>query len=216
MLRAVVLDMGETLIDETRSWEGWADWLGIPRLTFLGTLGAVAARGEPHRRVFELLAPGFDLEAERAARRATGHVDRFEPADLYPDAAPAIAALRRAGFWVGVAGNQPEWAEDAFAALGVEVDGLASSARWGVAKPSPEFFARVVELAGVGAEHIAYVGDRIDNDVAPARAAGMCAVFLKRGPWGHAHALWPEVACADLAIDTLEGLAARLRDWKRA
>ena len=39
--RWVCLDVGETLIDETRVWSTWADELGIPRLTFLAALGDV-------------------------------------------------------------------------------------------------------------------------------------------------------------------------------
>jgi FMN phosphatase YigB (HAD superfamily) len=54
-----------------------------------------------------------------------------------------------------------------------------------VSKPSPEFFARIVQLSGVPAEKIAYVGDRVDNDVEPAIAAGMVGVHIRRGPWGH-------------------------------
>ena len=51
-------------------------------------------------------------------------------------------------------------------------------------KPAPELFERVVDLAGVPAAKIAYVGDRVDNDVAPAIAAGMTGVHIRRGPWG--------------------------------
>jgi FMN phosphatase YigB (HAD superfamily) len=29
------------------------------------------------------------------------------------------------------------------------------------------------------------VGDRVDNDVAPAIAAGMTGVHIRRGPWGY-------------------------------
>ena len=43
--RWVCLDVGETLIDETRVWSIWADVLGIPRLTFMAAFGAVVARG---------------------------------------------------------------------------------------------------------------------------------------------------------------------------
>ncbi|HET7082723.1 MAG TPA: haloacid dehalogenase, partial [Candidatus Limnocylindria bacterium] len=41
--RWVILDVGETIIDETRVWSIWADMLGIPRLTFLAGFGAVLA-----------------------------------------------------------------------------------------------------------------------------------------------------------------------------
>ncbi|MGH9098837.1 MAG: HAD hydrolase-like protein, partial [Acidimicrobiales bacterium] len=43
-------------------------------------------------------------------------------------------------------------------------------------------------------EQVAYVGDRLDNDVLPAKAAGMFAVFIRRGPWGHLHARRAEAA----------------------
>ena len=39
MVRAVVFDVGENLIDETRIWTRWAERLGVPALTFLGVLG---------------------------------------------------------------------------------------------------------------------------------------------------------------------------------
>jgi FMN phosphatase YigB (HAD superfamily) len=70
-------------------------------------------------------------------------------------------------------------------ACGVEVDVLASSEGWGVEKPSPGFFARISAESGLPPERIAYVGDRVDNDVEPALAAGMVAVHIRRGPWGH-------------------------------
>jgi len=133
--------------------------------------------------------------------------------DLYPDAVPCLRARKQRGLWIGLAGNQPEWAEACLGALGLGVDAIASSARWGVEKPSPEFFARVVDEAGVEPSRIAYVGDRLDNDVLPAADAGMVAVFLQRGPWGHAHARRPEVARAHLHLHGLDELPEALDTW---
>jgi hypothetical protein len=53
--RWVCLDVGETLIDETRVWSIWADLLGIPRLTFMAAFGAVVARDGEHSQVFPLV-----------------------------------------------------------------------------------------------------------------------------------------------------------------
>ena len=44
-VRAVWFDVGETLIDESREYGSWADWLGVPRHTFSSVFGAVIARG---------------------------------------------------------------------------------------------------------------------------------------------------------------------------
>ena len=209
-IQAVVFDVGETLIDETRHWGEWADWLGVPRLTFFAALGALIERGEHHRRVFQLVRPGLDLEAEQRRRAAAGWTYHMEPADLYPDALPCLAELAAAGFRVGISGNQPEAAEAALAAVGVKADFIAASARWGVEKPDPRFFARVAEAAGAPPAAIAYVGDRLDNDILPAKVAGMAAVFIRRGPWGVIHDADPEVERADLRLESLEGLAGRL------
>jgi hypothetical protein len=49
-LTAVFFDVGETLVDETEVMGGWADWLGIPRLTFFAAIGAVLARSSDGSR----------------------------------------------------------------------------------------------------------------------------------------------------------------------
>ncbi len=209
-IQAVVFDVGETLVDETRHWGEWADWLGVPHLTFFAALGAVIERGWHHRRVFELVRPGIEVEAEHRRRAAAGWTYHIEPGDLYPDALPCLSELAAAGLRVGVIGNQPEAAEAALAAVGVKADFIASSASWGVEKPDPRFFARVAEAAGAPPAAIAYVGDRLDNDILPAKAAGLAAVFIRRGPWGVIHAEDPEAAQADLRLESLAGLAGRL------
>jgi HAD superfamily hydrolase (TIGR01549 family) len=175
-VKAVVFDVGETLLDETGLWERAADTAGVPRFTLMGILGGLAARGERHSRVWELLG------VERPA-------STFDPEDFYPDALPCLAGLRARGLIVGAVGNTPEDAENL---LRRHVDLIGSSARWGCEKPAPEFFERIVREAGCVPAEIAYVGDRVDNDVVPALGAGMVAVHLRRGPWGFLHEPPPE------------------------
>ena len=213
MVGAVFLDVGETILDETRHWAAWADWLGVSTFTLFGVLGSCIEQDLHHREVFQRIRPGMDLERARREFRAAGTRDGVaDPyADLYADAAPCLESLRAAGLRVGLAGNQPESIEPALAGMGLAVDVIASSARWGVEKPSPGFFARLIEAAGMPAERIAYVGDRLDNDVLPALEAGLVAVFIRRGPWGFVHATRPEVSRADLRIDSLDELLPGLR-----
>jgi FMN phosphatase YigB (HAD superfamily) len=205
-IRLVVFDVGETLVDESRMWGEWADWLGVTRLTFFAALGAVIAAKQHHRRVFELVRPGIDLVRERECRRLLGGFTRIERRDLYPDAVPTLKRLRAAGLLIGLAGNQPMAAEAEIRGLGLAVDFIASSARWEVEKPDPAFFHRIVVESGIAANQIAYVGDRLDNDVLPAVAMGMTGIFIRRGPWGVIHSTWPEVACADLRLESLDEL----------
>jgi FMN phosphatase YigB (HAD superfamily) len=207
----VVLDVGETIVDETRMWHEWADILGVPRFTLAAALGAVIARAEHHTRVFELVAPGIDRQAARQARPGTPIPMRVEPGDLYPDVIDAIDGLRRAGFRVGVAGNQPTATEAALRSIGLDLDLVASSEGWGATKPEPAFFERLVEVAGVPAPEVAYVGDRLDNDVWPSLAAGLLPVFLRRGPWGRIQETMGPVPAEAIVIDGLAELVDRLR-----
>jgi HAD superfamily hydrolase (TIGR01509 family) len=168
-VKAVVFDVGETLIDETGLWERAADAAGVPRFTLMGVLGGLAARGEHHDRVWEIL--GVEHPAST-----------WEPSGWYPDALSCLERLRSRGLHVGAVGNTPAETE---AQLRPYVDFVGSSARWGLAKPAPAFFARIVSETGLDAGEIVYVGDRVDNDVEPALAAGMVAVHIRRGPWGY-------------------------------
>ena len=206
-----MFDVGETLVSENRAWIEWAEWLGVPPLTFLGVLGGAIARGEDHRAPFRLLRPDADLRAERRRRVEAGHPALFIRSDLYPDAVPALRSLREAGFQIGVAGNQPAAAERLFDDLGVELDLVASSEGLGVEKPDPAFFAAIATRLDLPPGTIAYVGDRIDNDVRPAAAAGMRAVFLRRGPWAWLQAGRDEVPEADAAIDDLTTIVEVVR-----
>lgn len=190
-LKAVVFDIGETLVDETRMWERAADAAGVPRFTLMGVLGGLAARGESHDEAWTLLG----------VRQPDSS---WEPDDLYPDAAPCMQRLRGLGLVVGAVGNTPAKTE---ALLRDHVDVLGSSGRWGVAKPAPEFFARVVSAIGFEPEEVVYVGDRVDNDVRPARAAGMIAVHVRRGPWGYLQAGRED---ANVRIESLDELPEAL------
>ncbi|MEV5574913.1 HAD family hydrolase [Spirillospora sp. NPDC052269] len=210
---AVFFDIGETLINEGGIYARWADWLGVPRHTFLTVLGAFISEGASNMDVFEYFRPGFDLEKEEKARADAGVPNGFGPSDLYPDVRECLAGLRAQGLFIGIAGNQPVEAAEQIEALDLDADVLGISDVWGVSKPDQEFFERCAQLADALPEHVLYVGDRLDNDVLPAAGFGMRTAFLRRGPWGH---IWrdPESeAQATFVLDDLASLPARLAEF---
>jgi FMN phosphatase YigB (HAD superfamily) len=209
-VQVVFFDVGETILDETREWAGWADWIGVSHFTLMAVLGAVIERGEHHTRVFDILSPGFDLAGERAARSEAGRPSTFLPEDLYPDAIACMNSLRESGRLVGIAGNQPAQFERQLAAAGVPADIILSSESLRAEKPRPEFFQGIVERGGYTARQTAYVGDRLDNDVLPARAAGLVSIFLKRGPWAHIQWGHPRSEEADFHLSSLTELPESL------
>lgn len=180
----VVFDVGEVIVDETREYGTWADWLGVPRHTFSAVFGGVVAAGGDYRDTFQVFRPGFDLTKERERRAMAGQPETFDEDDIYADVRPCLAALRSMGLRVGVAGNQTARAERILTSLDLPVDFIRTSESWQVEKPSQHFFRRVVDEAGAPPARVLYVGDRIDNDVRPAQAVGLATALLRRGPWG--------------------------------
>ena len=206
VIQAVVFDVGECLVDETREYGTWADWLGVPRHTFASMFGAVIAQGRDYRETFQEFRPGFDLYHERERRAQAGKPEHFDEGDLYPDVRPALAALREAGLWLGIAGNQTVRAGGILRQLFTgDVDLIGTSDDWGASKPDRAFFVRVGEVVPYEPGEILYVGDRVDNDLRPATAAGMRTALVHRGPW--ATIQWNTHEARELPTFRIESLA---------
>ncbi len=94
--------------------------------------------------------------------------------------------------------------------LGLDADLITTSDHLGFDKPSPKFFEALLSHTGFRPEDAAYVGDRVDNDILPAQAAGMTGVFIERGPWGRIHAKSGDAARADICVHALSELAETL------
>ena len=101
----------------------------------------------------------------------------------FPDAAPTLEALKHRGFRLGVIANQEPGAKarlDAWG-LGRFFSVIASSAELGVAKPNREIFLRALAMANCEPEHAVMVGDRLDNDIRPAKELGMTTIRVRKG-----------------------------------
>jgi len=194
-MRAVFFDVGETIVDETVVWTHWADHFGIPRFTFFAVFGVLIDRGEDHQKIFDI----FGVERDESW-------EGFGLEHLYPDAVRCLRTLRDRGLRLGLVGNTSPQIEDILRTLDLPVDVIGSSGRWGIEKPAPAFFERVIAEGGFAPDETAYVGDRLDNDVLPAVDAGMVGIHLRRGPWGIVHAMRPEVARASHRIESLDEL----------
>jgi FMN phosphatase YigB (HAD superfamily) len=128
-----------------------------------------------------------------------------------------MAALRDMGVWVGVAGNQTSRAGGILRKLDLPADMIATSDDWGAVKPDASFFRAVIDSAPCDASGIVYVGDRVDNDLKPARAAGMRTAFIRRGPWGYIWERHPDLReAADWRMTTLAELPGIVADVNRS
>ncbi|KPL30964.1 HAD family hydrolase [Streptomyces anulatus] len=208
-MKTFVFDIGETLVRDDRYWGSWADWLGMPRHTLSALVGAVTAQGLDNSEALRLVKPGIDIPAEYAAREAAGRGEHLDESDLYVDVRPTLAKLRQLGMRVVIAGNQTVRAGELLRALDLPADLVATSEEWGCAKPSAEFFERVLEASGAPARETVYVGDHPANDTFPGARAGLRTVHIRRGPWGHLWGADDQVnATADWVIQSLTELTA--------
>ncbi|NBE81111.1 HAD family hydrolase [Micromonospora rubida] len=196
MLTHVVFDADETLIDLRPAVTGGlvAVLEEMRRLTPAAAGISLAELESDWHAVFGAMSAAPVMEIRRAAlarslaRAGLGaHLDdvatiffarRFALTRPFPDVLPALAALR-GRYTLGYATNGNSRAERCGLAgefafeLYAHENGLPK-------KPAPEFFAAVVEAAGVPPERIVYVGDSPSHDVFGPRRAGLRAVWLNR------------------------------------
>jgi putative hydrolase of the HAD superfamily len=100
----------------------------------------------------------------------------------YPDAAPALTALRALGLKLVAVSNWDISLKGVLAetGLGGLLDGIVTSAQAGHPKPATAVFEMALTLAGVGPGEAVHVGDSLEHDVLGARAAGVTPVLIRR------------------------------------
>jgi putative hydrolase of the HAD superfamily len=106
----------------------------------------------------------------------------YPPEALHSDVLPALEALHDT-YRLGLLANQEEWIRETLSRDGLDrfFSIWIVSGELGVEKPDPAIFHAAVRAAQVAADRCAMVGDRLDNDIIPARAVGMRTVWLLRG-----------------------------------
>ena len=120
---------------------------------------------------------GDTYAAASEMERAWVHARHFE---VYDDARPVLAELRRRGLRIGLLSNTARDLDEFVAHHGLEVDAVLSSLVHGKTKPHATIFRALLERLGVEPPDAAMVGDTIEDDVDGARAVGMRAVLLDR------------------------------------
>lgn len=107
----------------------------------------------------------------------------FETSDIYPDGKKELIELKQAGYKLGIIANQPATVADSLKRDGIYelFDFVGISALVGLEKPKPEFFSFVAKKLELDPTEIVHVGNRVDNDVKPAKSIGMKTIWVMRG-----------------------------------
>ena len=122
---------------------------------------------------------------------------------LYPETVEVLKFLK-AKYKIGVIANQSLGTADRLRQWDILqfIDLVIASAEEGVSKPDPRIFEIALERAGCKAENAVMIGDRIDNDVVPAKKMGMKTVWIRQGGGGLWQLQGPEQQ-SDFTVDNL-------------
>jgi putative hydrolase of the HAD superfamily len=145
---------------------------------------AVAAFApDAYAHMVETLCGGDPRTIERVRQRVramTGNLDIFQ---LRPDIDGLLRRLRDRGLRLGIVANQPQAARERLSRAGIgdlfAYQGLTGLT--GFSKPDPRAFQAAAEAVGMAPADCIMVGDRVDNDIVPARALGMATILLRSG-----------------------------------
>lgn len=198
-VRWLFFDVGSTLVDETAAYDRRVrEMIAGTNVTF----GQFQRKREEYAR--QNMRGDLEAAAYFGLQKTPWHHEDERP---YPEAGEVLAALRARGYRIGIIANQSARTEDRLRAWGLleHIDLVVASAEEGVAKPDSAIFRIALERAGCEPAEAVMIGDRLDNDVAPAKAVGMRTIWLPQGP-----AVWQSVRmaaeCPDRRVESLPEL----------
>ncbi|MCD7738860.1 MAG: HAD family hydrolase [Lachnospiraceae bacterium] len=173
-IKWLFFDVGSTLVDESRVYE--------ERMKKIAQLAKVS-----YEYVYETAMEFYreNKKGDLETMKLLG-IERpewnSEKEQLYEDTEECLRKLSRC-YKVGVIANQSMGTAGRLEKFGIlkYMNLVIASAEEGAAKPDKRIFEIALERSGCSPEQAVMVGDRIDNDIVPAKRMGMKTVWLKQG-----------------------------------
>ena len=195
MARVVLFDIGECLLNTDREQAALAE---VHR-TVLDSNGFEIDADEyaaldrqmiltfvpspMHAITWHFAKPDVDL-FDAMTREIRSHYPaiRKHTSSLYPGADTLLADLCQSHI-LGLAANAPSSIRDKLSQLGVlkYFTHTKVSGDLGVKKPDIQFFERILAEIDIEPDKVVLVGDRLDNDMIPAKRIGMGTIWIRRG-----------------------------------
>ena len=206
VLRAVFLDIGDTIMRPDPSWEhvyqiAFAEYgIEITPEQLRGALRAVYQHGgygfegrfEPteetsYRRSVELdqraiTELGLGDMPDEFFRRVAELFLVTSHWHVFPDTLPALDTLKARGLVLGVVSNWVWTLPELLHSLDLvsHFDFIVASSRVGYEKPHAGIFEHALELADVAPDEVVHVGDNVNADVNGALGVGIQPVLIDR------------------------------------
>ncbi|MDO4318225.1 MAG: HAD family hydrolase [Lachnospiraceae bacterium] len=173
-IKCLFFDVGSTLVDECKAYESRMRSIAEAANVSYETVYETALRFYKQNKKGDLETIK-KLKVEMPKWRSECEV-------LYPDAEECLKRLSRK-YKIGVIANQSLGTEKRLERFGIlrYIDPVIASAEEGVAKPDERIFEIALKRAKCSPEQAVMIGDRIDNDIVPAKKLGMRTVWVKQG-----------------------------------
>jgi len=170
----VFFDIGSTLVDESKIYQRRiSEAIEGSGVTYAEFYGAMVGFYKQNKK--------GDLEAIKlfGLKKTRWH---SEDEMVYPQAKNCLARLKQK-YKIGIIANQPTGTMQRLRNMGLidYIDLVLSSDEEGIAKPDLRIFRLALERAGCSADSAVMIGDRLDNDIAPAKRIGMKTIWVRQG-----------------------------------
>jgi putative hydrolase of the HAD superfamily len=154
----------------------------------------------------ETLCGGDPQAIARVERRRRDTLSGLDAFQLRPGIGDLLRRLAAQGLLLGVVANQPASAADRLRRVGIAqyFHHLGLSGLVGARKPDAAIFLNAAQALGVAPARCIMVGDRIDMDIAPAKALGMAAIRFRSGRHARQQPRGPSEAPDADVVDVLE------------
>lgn len=213
-LQWIFFDVGATLSNEE---PGQVKRYETARRDILLACGKDVSCEEFFKAIYDAAALGAD-KPFYGAMRSFG-VNKLYDYDrnlevLYPDVIPTLEKLKKR-YKLGIIANQPAGLEKRLKALGIleYFDAVFGSDDVGYSKPDTAFYRFALDKTACPASQAVMIGDRPDNDVAPARSVGMKTVRVLRSFFKVTQAK-NEEQIPDATVQTLADIPDILSKWE--
>ena len=200
----IFFDIGGTLADETKSLHRRAE-LTAKMQNKIGIHCTTEQIEEAMKKAASMGLPYFQGAVDLLGLRGMVPYDAVGE-KLYGDVKPVLEALY-GKYHLGIIANQPLGTEARLRQYGIRdyFEVVLSSAEEELHKPDPALFARALERAGCAPCGAWMIGDRPDNDIAPAKKLGMKTVRVLQG-LGGTMPVTDDAMRADHTVDSLSAL----------
>ena len=177
----IFFDMGYTLINEDDAHSRRIE-IAIEELSHIGVR---VTREQFWEEIYRQGISGHSPVPLAVKHFGLKHAVKYtsEGECAYDDAKETLLALKAKKYKLGIIANQPLGSAERLEkyGLGGLFDAIFPSAEVGINKPAKELYLHALNSVGCAANRAVMVGDRLDNDIAPAAEVGMNTVRILRG-----------------------------------